>query len=155
MFCIYLRTNSNLCHLQHKLIGFYNCGGKCLQRGTVWFHFQSILVLVFKRLNRKYLKPEILRNKKQEDDSHKNFTARIAVRLNQLDIQDLRVKVISLYSSRVYCTVTQIAAETCALHVLCTRNSALYLFDSTAEKCVTHLTVACIWDNKLLSKRAS
>ena len=24
MFCIYLRTNSDLCHLQHKLIGFYN-----------------------------------------------------------------------------------------------------------------------------------
>ena len=23
-FCIYPRTNSNLCHLQHKLIGFYN-----------------------------------------------------------------------------------------------------------------------------------
>ena len=22
--CIYLRTNSDLCHLQHKLIGFYN-----------------------------------------------------------------------------------------------------------------------------------
>ena len=22
MFCIYLRTNSDLCHLQHKLIGF-------------------------------------------------------------------------------------------------------------------------------------
>ena len=24
MFCIYLRTNSDLCHLQHKLTGFYN-----------------------------------------------------------------------------------------------------------------------------------
>jgi len=24
MFCIYLRTNSDLCHLQHELIGFYN-----------------------------------------------------------------------------------------------------------------------------------
>ena len=22
MFCIYLRTNSDLCHLEHKLIGF-------------------------------------------------------------------------------------------------------------------------------------
>jgi len=22
MFCIYLRTNSDFCHLQHKLIGF-------------------------------------------------------------------------------------------------------------------------------------
>jgi hypothetical protein len=32
----YLRTNSELCHLQHKLIGFYNRGGKCLQRGTDW-----------------------------------------------------------------------------------------------------------------------
>ena len=36
MFCIYLRTNSDLCHLQHKLIGFYNPDEKCLQRGTDW-----------------------------------------------------------------------------------------------------------------------
>jgi len=25
-----------LCHLQHKLIGFYNRDEKCLQRGTHW-----------------------------------------------------------------------------------------------------------------------
>ena len=31
-----LGTNSNLCHLQHKLIGFYNPDEKCLQRGTDW-----------------------------------------------------------------------------------------------------------------------
>jgi ferredoxin len=36
MFCISLRTNSDLCHLQHKLIGFYNRDEKCLQRGTDW-----------------------------------------------------------------------------------------------------------------------
>jgi len=36
MFCIYLRINSDLCHLQHKLIGFYNRDEKCLQRGTDW-----------------------------------------------------------------------------------------------------------------------
>jgi hypothetical protein len=36
VFCIYLRTNSDLCHLQHKLIGFYNREEKCLQRGTDW-----------------------------------------------------------------------------------------------------------------------
>jgi hypothetical protein len=24
VFCIYLRTNSDLCHLQHRLFGFYN-----------------------------------------------------------------------------------------------------------------------------------
>ena len=35
-FCIYLRTNSDLCHLHHKLIGFYNRDEKCLQRGTDW-----------------------------------------------------------------------------------------------------------------------
>jgi hypothetical protein len=32
----YLRTNSDLCHLQHKLIGFYNRDKKLLQRGTDW-----------------------------------------------------------------------------------------------------------------------
>jgi hypothetical protein len=31
-----MRTNSDLCHLQHKLIGFYNRDEKCLQRGTDW-----------------------------------------------------------------------------------------------------------------------
>ena len=36
VFCIYLRTNSDSCHLQHKLIGFYNRDGKCLQRDTNW-----------------------------------------------------------------------------------------------------------------------
>ena len=36
VFCIYLRTNSDLCHLQRKRIGFYNRGGKCLLRGTNW-----------------------------------------------------------------------------------------------------------------------
>jgi len=36
VFCIYLRKNSDLCHLQHKLIGFYNRDEKCAQRGTDW-----------------------------------------------------------------------------------------------------------------------
>ena len=36
VFCIYLRTDSNLCHLQHKLVGFYSRDVKCLQRGTDW-----------------------------------------------------------------------------------------------------------------------
>ena len=31
-----LRTNSDLCHLQHKLIGFYNRDEKSLLRGTNW-----------------------------------------------------------------------------------------------------------------------
>ena len=32
--CTYLRTNSDLCHLLHKLISFNNRDEKCLQRGT-------------------------------------------------------------------------------------------------------------------------
>ena len=36
VFCICLRTNSDLCHLQHKMIGFYNRDEKCLLRGTNW-----------------------------------------------------------------------------------------------------------------------
>ena len=36
VFCIYLRTNSDLCHLYHKLFGFYNRDEKCLLRGTSW-----------------------------------------------------------------------------------------------------------------------
>ena len=36
LFFIYLRTTGDLCHLQHKLIGFYNQDEKCLLRGTNW-----------------------------------------------------------------------------------------------------------------------
>jgi hypothetical protein len=51
----YLRTNSDLCHLQHKLIGFYNRDDKCLQRGTDWVFKQSSLRFVFKGLiNRQF-----------------------------------------------------------------------------------------------------
>ena len=50
MFCIYLRTNSDLCHLQHKLIGFCNRDEKCLQRGTDWVFKYSGLRFVFKGL---------------------------------------------------------------------------------------------------------
>jgi hypothetical protein len=32
MCCVY----SDLCHLQHELVGFYNRDEKCLQRGTDW-----------------------------------------------------------------------------------------------------------------------
>ena len=50
VFCIHLRTNSDLCHLQHKLIGFYNRDGKCLLRGTDWVFKYSSLRFVFKGL---------------------------------------------------------------------------------------------------------
>ena len=47
----YLRTNSDLCHLQHKLIGFYNRDEKCLQRGTDWVFKLSRLRFVFEGLS--------------------------------------------------------------------------------------------------------
>jgi hypothetical protein len=40
-----------LCHLQHKLIGFYNRDEKCLLRGTNWLFKQSSLRFVFKGIN--------------------------------------------------------------------------------------------------------
>ena len=36
MFCVDLRTNSDYCSIQHKLVGFYNRDGECLLRGTDW-----------------------------------------------------------------------------------------------------------------------
>ena len=36
VICIYLTKNSDLCYLQHKLVGFYNRDEKCLLRGTNW-----------------------------------------------------------------------------------------------------------------------
>ena len=36
VFLIHLRTNSDLCHLHHKLIGFYNWVEKCLLSSTNW-----------------------------------------------------------------------------------------------------------------------
>ena len=50
LLCIYLRTNSNLCHLHDKLIGFYNRDEKCLQRGKDWVFRYSGLRFIFKRL---------------------------------------------------------------------------------------------------------
>ena len=50
VFCIYLRTNRDLCHLQHKLIGFYNRDEKCLLRGTNCVFKESSLRFVFKGL---------------------------------------------------------------------------------------------------------
>jgi len=44
VFCIYLRTNSDLCHLHHKLIEFYNRDEKCLQRGTDWLFNKAVCV---------------------------------------------------------------------------------------------------------------
>ena len=37
VFCTDIRTKSDFCFIRHWLIGFYNCGGKCLLRGTNWF----------------------------------------------------------------------------------------------------------------------
>ena len=48
--CIYLRTNSDLCHLYHKLIGFYNRDEKYLLRGMNWVFKYSNLHFVFKGL---------------------------------------------------------------------------------------------------------
>ena len=50
VFCIYLRTNSDLCHLQHKLISFYNRDEKYLLRGTNWIFKFSCLRFVCKGL---------------------------------------------------------------------------------------------------------
>jgi len=36
VFCTDLGTDSDVYFIQHKLIGFYNRGGKCLQRGADW-----------------------------------------------------------------------------------------------------------------------
>jgi hypothetical protein len=49
-------VNSDLCHLQHKLIGFYNRDEKCLQRGTDWVFKKSGLRSVFKKLMEMELK---------------------------------------------------------------------------------------------------
>jgi hypothetical protein len=51
VLCIYLRTKSNLCHLQHKLIGFYNRDEKCLLHGTDWLFKWSSLPFIIKGLN--------------------------------------------------------------------------------------------------------
>ena len=53
VFCIYLRTNSDLCHLHHKLIGFYNREERCLQRGTDWVFKLSGLRFVCKGFYRR------------------------------------------------------------------------------------------------------
>ena len=56
VFCIYLRTNSDLCHLQHKVIGFYNQDEKCLLQGTNWVFKKNSLHFVLKGLIRYSIK---------------------------------------------------------------------------------------------------
>ena len=51
VFCIYLRTNGDLCHLHHKLIGFYNRDEKRLLRGANWVFKYGSLHLIFNGLN--------------------------------------------------------------------------------------------------------
>jgi len=46
----YLGTNSDLCNLQHKLIGFYNRDEKCLLRGVYWVFKLSSPCFIFKGL---------------------------------------------------------------------------------------------------------
>jgi hypothetical protein len=53
MFCIYLRTNNDLYHLNPQLVSFYNRDEKCLQRGTEWVFKYSSLRFVCKRLRNK------------------------------------------------------------------------------------------------------
>ena len=55
VFCIYLRTNSDLRHLQYKLIGFYNRDEKSLLRGTNWVFKYGSLRFVCKELKRRLL----------------------------------------------------------------------------------------------------
>ena len=50
MICIYLSTNSDLCHLQHKLTSFYNRDEKCLLRGTDWVFKKDRYSFVLKGL---------------------------------------------------------------------------------------------------------
>ena len=49
VFCTDIRTDSDFCFI-HRLISFYNRGGKCLLRGTDWSLIYSRLRFVFKRL---------------------------------------------------------------------------------------------------------
>jgi hypothetical protein len=75
VFCIYLRTNSYLCHLQHKLICSYNRDEKCLQRATDWVFKYSGLRFVFKGLKYKKLVYKyfhrLLRKKRSNKDTTK------------------------------------------------------------------------------------
>jgi len=52
VFCIYLRKNSDLCHLQHKLIGFYSRDEKSLKLLTT-----KCTYITFTSNTLKHLKP--------------------------------------------------------------------------------------------------
>jgi len=51
VFCIHLRTNSDLCHLYHKLNGFYNRDEECLLRSTNWVFIYDSVSFTFKGLS--------------------------------------------------------------------------------------------------------
>ena len=70
---IYFRTNSDLCHLQHKLIGFYNRDEKCLQRGTDCVFKYSGLRLVCKGL-KLFIMMMTIRSVSSVPQPKRNFT---------------------------------------------------------------------------------
>jgi hypothetical protein len=94
VFCIYLRTNSDFCHLQHKLIGFYNRDLKFLQRGTDWafiwssprFVFKWFIVLLLKtKLSIKELKTRNLCLQSVNVNLKSQLTSGLILVNNQID----------------------------------------------------------------------
>ena len=94
VFCKDIRTDSDFCFIQHKLIGFYNHGRRCLLRGTNWFLIESRLRFDFKRLKeRASVTANMFRTKKEE----------VTRRKEKLHIEDLY----SLHS-KYYFTVNEV-----------------------------------------------
>jgi hypothetical protein len=81
LFCIYLRTNSYLCYLQHKLIGFYNRHGKFLMRGTDWVFTWSSLRVFFKWLMQLSSWGWAQSCSKHVEDSYKHIIKKLYVNL--------------------------------------------------------------------------
>jgi len=50
VFCSYLRTNSDFCPIQHRLMGFYIWDKTCLLCGMDWVFKSSSLCCAFKGL---------------------------------------------------------------------------------------------------------
>jgi hypothetical protein len=89
VFCIYLRTNSDLCHLQHNLVGFYNRDEKCLQRGTDWGFKYSGLRFVFKGLIVSPFLSPIMRNVSEKIvEEIKTFCVQQLIFLKSCHLQD-------------------------------------------------------------------
>jgi len=115
VFCVALRTNSNICFMHHWQIDFYNRAGECLQRGTHW-----VLIHVSHELR------SLLRESVPDVKPYRYNPKHVCPKLNGYGDNGQRKVLTSCISA--YCTSSAVSAvtltEQCSTHLCDCTSSA-------------------------------